>query len=96
MPDRLDPAHIKFARFICNTALWNNQILERRMIEMSNRPITSREYKLILKTDRFKNRTKGADGLMALVAMIIKNQGGKTKIKFEKKFVLVFKIGLFI
>ena len=37
---------------------------------MSNRPITSREFKVMLNTDRFRNRSKGAEEFMALMAII--------------------------
>ena len=52
---------------------------------MSNRPITSREYKVMLNTDRFKNRTKGSGEFMALVAALIEEQGGEASVEFEKK-----------
>ncbi|MCA9950767.1 MAG: hypothetical protein KDE48_14050 [Anaerolineales bacterium] len=52
---------------------------------MSNKPITSREYKLMLKTDRFRNRNDGSNEFMDMVVSLIENQGGEVKTDFEEK-----------
>lgn len=52
---------------------------------MSNKPITSREFKLMLKTDRFSNRDAGSGEFMDLVAILIENQGGEVTKDFEEK-----------
>ncbi len=54
-------------------------------MQLSNRPITSREYKLILNTNRFRNRIEDSDGFMAFIAMLIENQGGKVTGESEEK-----------
>lgn len=51
----------------------------------SNKPITSREYKLMLNADRFKNRKEGADAFWELAAALVEEQGGKAKKKIEEK-----------
>jgi hypothetical protein len=43
----------------------------------SNHPITSREYKLMLNVDRFKDREQGAQVFMSFVDFLIKKEGGK-------------------
>jgi hypothetical protein len=42
-----------------------------------NRPITSREYKLMLRVDPFSDRQEGADALWKLVAPLVEAQGGE-------------------
>jgi hypothetical protein len=42
----------------------------------SNRPVTSREYKLILNSDRFRDRNKGAERFLNLIDFLIRKQGG--------------------
>lgn len=42
----------------------------------SNHPVTSREYKLILNVDRFKDREQGAQIFYGLVEVLIKKTGG--------------------
>ncbi|MFC1713944.1 hypothetical protein ACFL6S_09755 [Candidatus Poribacteria bacterium] len=43
----------------------------------ANRPITSREYKLILKVDQFGNLKKGSKDFWDMVKSLVKDQGGK-------------------
>jgi hypothetical protein len=50
-----------------------------------NKPITSREYKLMLNTDRFKDREEGSDLFWALLAWLVERQGGEPKKKTEEK-----------
>lgn len=42
----------------------------------TNRPVTSREYKLMLNTVRFKERDKGSKVSLDLIAFLIKKEGG--------------------
>lgn len=45
-------------------------------MSVSNRPVTSREYKLILNSDRFSDRDKGADRFLNLIELVIRKHGG--------------------
>ncbi|NJO18651.1 MAG: hypothetical protein HC877_23875 [Thioploca sp.] len=42
-----------------------------------NKPITSREYKLILNADRFKDRQQGRDDFRELIERLVEKLGGK-------------------
>lgn len=46
---------------------------------MPNRPVTSREYKLMLNTDRFENSARGTDSFFALLKFLIEKGGGAIK-----------------
>lgn len=50
----------------------------------SNRPITSREYKLMLNADRFKDREEGIEVFLRLIEFLIKKEGGAIK-KIQNK-----------
>ena len=43
----------------------------------TNRPITSREYKLMLNTERFRDRQAGAGLFWKLLAFLVENQGNE-------------------
>ena len=43
----------------------------------TNRPITSREYKLMLNTERFRDRRAGAGLFWKLLAFLVENQGNE-------------------
>jgi hypothetical protein len=43
----------------------------------TNRPITSREYKLLLNTERFRDRQVGADLFWKLIEFLVENQGNE-------------------
>ena len=43
----------------------------------TNRPITSREYKVMLNTERFRDRRAGAGLFWKLLAFLIENQGNE-------------------
>ena len=43
----------------------------------SNLPVTSREYKLMLNPDRFRNREKGKDGFLDLLRFLIEKEHGR-------------------
>jgi hypothetical protein len=43
---------------------------------MPNLPVTSREYKLMLNTDRFAERGRGTDSFFALLDFLIRKEGG--------------------
>jgi len=45
-------------------------------MKLSNRPVTSREYKLMLNSDRFGDRHKGAERFLNLIDLLIRKQGG--------------------
>lgn len=43
---------------------------------MANRPVTSREYKLMLNTDRFQDRGRGTEVFFDLLSFLIDKEGG--------------------
>ena len=45
-------------------------------MQNSNQPVTSREYKLMLNSDRFRDRAKGAETFLNLIDFLIQKQGG--------------------
>lgn len=45
-------------------------------MKLSNLPVTSREYKLMLNSDRFGDRAKGAERFQSLIDLLIRKQGG--------------------
>lgn len=45
-------------------------------MKVSNQPVTSREYKLMLNSDRFRDRDKGAERFLNLIDFLIRKQGG--------------------
>ena len=51
----------------------------------SNRPLTSREFKIMLDTNRFIDRKKGIKEISTIVERIIEEQGGKFKGIIKKK-----------
>lgn len=51
----------------------------------SNRPVTSREYKLMLNTDRFIDRAAGAKSFFNLIKLLIKKEGGVNIEKQDKE-----------
>lgn len=44
---------------------------------MANRQVTSREYKLMLNTDRFEQRGRGAEVFLGLLRFLVGKQGGE-------------------
>jgi hypothetical protein len=46
---------------------------------MPNRPVTAREYKLMLNTDRFEDSVRGTDSFFALLKFLIEKGGGAIK-----------------
>ena len=50
-----------------------------------NIPVTSREYKLMLNTDRFKDRAEGARIFFNLIKLLIEKEGGKTEAQNEEE-----------
>ncbi|HEU0252679.1 MAG TPA: hypothetical protein VFR12_06560, partial [Pyrinomonadaceae bacterium] len=42
----------------------------------SNQPVTSREYKVMLNTNRFKDRSLGGEEFLGLIAFLIEKEGG--------------------
>ena len=50
-----------------------------------NKPITSREYKLILNADRFKDRQPGTDDFVKLITRLVEKLGGKLEKKLKEK-----------
>jgi hypothetical protein len=53
----------------------------------SNRPVTSREYKLILNADRFKDRLEGSQTFWNLVEFLVVNQGGQIHLRQDEEQV---------
>ena len=50
-----------------------------------NRPVTSREYKLMLNVERFKNREEGSRAFSHLIKFLIEKEGGKIIEEQDKK-----------
>ena len=53
----------------------------------TNRPVTSRGYKLILNADRFKNRVEGSQTFWDLVEFLVLKQGGQIHLRQETEKV---------
>jgi len=54
----------------------------------SNLPVTSREYKLILNAERFKDRDQGVEMFLRLIEFLIKKEGGdipEKQVKEERR-----------
>lgn len=51
----------------------------------SNRPVTSREYKLILNADRFKDRVEGSQTFWDLVEFLVEKQEGQIHKRQDKE-----------
>src|SRR5215203_6701902 len=45
-------------------------------MDKSNRPVTSREYKLMLNMDRFKDREQASQEFLSLLDFLVKKEGG--------------------
>ena len=54
-------------------------------MKVSNQPVTSREYKLMLNSDRFRDRHKGAESFLNLIDFLIQKQGGKIVERQDKE-----------
>ena len=50
---------------------------------MANRPVTSREYKLMLNTDRFQDRGRGTEVFFDLLTFLINKEGGTIDAQVE-------------
>ena len=50
-----------------------------------NKPITSREYKLILNADRFKDRQQGTEAFWELIECLVEKLGGKAGKKAKEE-----------
>jgi hypothetical protein len=46
-------------------------------VKPTNRPVTSREYKLVLNTERFRDRVQGARTFWNLLAFLVSSQGNE-------------------
>lgn len=57
------------------------------MMKHTNRPVTSREYKLMLNVDRFKDREHSAKSFWGLVEYLVERQCGKVVKRQDKEFV---------
>lgn len=51
----------------------------------SNRPLTSRECKIMLDTNRFMDRKKGTHEISTIIERLVKGQGGNFKADVEEK-----------
>jgi hypothetical protein len=49
---------------------------EGEKMDMSNRPVTSREYKLMLNMDRFKDREQASEDFLSLLEFLVEKEGG--------------------
>ena len=45
-------------------------------MDISNRPVTSREYKLMLNVDRFKDREQASQEFLSLLDFLVRKEGG--------------------
>ena len=54
-------------------------------MNVSNLPVTSREYKLMLNSDRFSDPDKGAERFLTLIDFLIRMQGGTIVEKQDEK-----------
>ena len=54
-------------------------------MSISNLPITSREYKLMLNADRFKDRDQGCQVFLGLIDFLIRKEGGNILEKQDKE-----------
>ena len=48
-------------------------------MKTSNHPVTSREYKVMLNSHRFKDKSQGAEEFLELIAFLIRKEGGKVE-----------------
>ena len=55
------------------------------MMDTSNMPVTSREYKLMLNTDRFKSPEQGSEIFLDLINFLVEKEGGKITKKQNKE-----------
>ena len=46
-------------------------------MDISNRPVTSREYKLMLNMDRFKDREQASQEFLSLLSFLVRKEGGR-------------------
>jgi hypothetical protein len=46
-------------------------------MDISNRPVTSREYKLMLNMDRFKDREQASQEFLSLLDFLVRKEGGR-------------------
>jgi uncharacterized protein YjbK len=46
-------------------------------MNISNRPVTSREYKLMLNMDRFKDREQASQEFLSLLGFLVRKEGGR-------------------
>jgi uncharacterized protein YjbK len=54
-------------------------------MSVANLPVTSREYKVMLNVDRFKDRTEGAEMFLRLIEFLIQKEGGNITEKQGKE-----------
>ena len=54
-------------------------------MKTSNHPVTSREYKIILNSHRFKDRNQGAEEFLELIAFLITKEGGTVTERQKKE-----------
>jgi hypothetical protein len=54
-------------------------------MSVSNLPVTSREYKVMLNVDRFKDRNDGAEMFLRLIEFLIRKEGGNITEKQVKE-----------
>ena len=57
----------------------------KQPMKISNQSVTSREYKLMLNSDRFRDRDQGAERFLSLIDFLIRQQGGSIIEKQKKE-----------
>jgi len=54
-------------------------------MDISNRPVTSREYKLMLNVDRFKDREQESEVFLSLLGFLVRKEGGSVEEQNEEE-----------
>jgi hypothetical protein len=54
-------------------------------MDISNRPVTSREYKLMLNVDRFKDREQASQEFLSLLDFVVRKERGSVEEQNEEE-----------
>jgi hypothetical protein len=63
----------------------SEQNSEQREMDISNHPVTSREYKLMLNVDRFKDREHASEVFLSLLDVLASKEGGSVEEQNEEE-----------
>jgi uncharacterized protein YjbK len=63
----------------------SEQNSEQREMDISNHPVTSREYKLMLNVDRFKDREHASEVFLSLLDFLVSKEGGSVEEQNEEE-----------